>query len=358
MNYRILITGGGTGGHVIPALAVGEELRRRGHQILFVGVESGLEARLAPQAGFPIRFIRIQGLNRVGLVNAVRSLALLPGSVFQAAAAIREFQPHVLFSMGGYVAGPVMAAGRLTGTPMVILEPNAYPGLTARWTSKIVRRALVNFPETLRWFPESLGEVTGVPVREAFFQTPSLALEPPFTLLVTGGSQGSRALNQAMRAAWPVWKQAGADFRILHQAGRHEAQDIARDFASTGLHGEVFAFHDDMPSLFAQAHLIVGRSGASAVAELCAAGRPSVLVPFPAAADNHQLKNAQVLAGAGAARLLEQNFLTGEGLAAEVLSLFSQPHVLLAMAERAKSFARPHAAQRVATILEEEAARP
>ncbi|MCU0226844.1 MAG: undecaprenyldiphospho-muramoylpentapeptide beta-N-acetylglucosaminyltransferase [Bryobacterales bacterium] len=358
MNYRILITGGGTGGHVIPALAVAQELRGRGHDILFVGVESGMEARLAPEAGFPIRFVRAQGLNRVGLVNAMRSLSLLPGSVFQAAREIRDFQPHVLFSMGGYVAGPVMAAGRLTGTPMVIMEPNAYPGLTARWTSKVVRRALVNFPETLAFFPPGRAQVTGVPVREAFFHLPVLDPRPPFTLLVTGGSQGSRALNSALREAWPVWKRSGVPLRILHQAGRLEVDAVGRDFAHSGLDGEVFAFHPDMPALFGQAHLVVGRSGASAVAELCAAGRPSILVPFPAAADNHQLKNAQALASVGAARLLQQHQLSGGQLAEDVLALFQQPEALTTMAQRAQSLAQPGAASRVADILQQEAARP
>lgn len=357
MPYRILITGGGTGGHVIPALAVAEELRLRGHDVLFVGVERGMEARLAPQAGFPIKFVRAQGLNRVGLVNAVRSLALLPGSVYSAAAEIRAFQPHVLFSMGGYVAGPVMAAGRLTGTPMVILEPNAHPGLTARWTSKVVCRALVNFEETLRWFPEGRAEVSGVPVRDAFFALPELDPKPPFTLLVTGGSQGSHALNSAMRDAWPYWKASDLPVRILHQAGRNEADAVAEAFAGTGLQGEVFAFHDDMPSLYAQAHLIIGRSGASAVAEICAARRAALLVPFPAAADNHQLKNAQVLAEAGAARLIPQQELSGERIAREVDALFRNPESLCLMGELAGRFAQPGAAQRVADVLEQEAAK-
>jgi UDP-N-acetylglucosamine--N-acetylmuramyl-(pentapeptide) pyrophosphoryl-undecaprenol N-acetylglucosamine transferase len=356
MAYRFLITGGGTGGHVIPAIAVAEELRRRGHEVLFVGVERGMESRLVPEAGFPIRHIKVQGLNRVGLVNAVRSLALIPGSVFHAAAEIRAFRPHVLFSLGGYVAGPVMAAGRLTGTPMVIMEPNAHPGLTARWTSKIVRRALVNFPETVKWFPPGRAEVTGVPVREAFFSVPPVDPKPPFTLLVTGGSQGSRPLNAAVRAAWPIWKASGLPLRILHQAGRLEANDVAAAFASSGLDGEVFAFHNDMPSLFAQAHLVLGRSGASSVAELCAARRGSILVPFPQAADNHQLKNAQVLAVAGAAHLLEQHLLSGETLAREVERIFSHPDTIRRMGQAAGTLAKQGVAAKVAGILEQEAA--
>lgn len=356
MGYRVLMSGGGTGGHVIPALAVAEELRARGHEVSFVGVESGMEARLAPLAGFPIHFIRVQGLNRVGLVNAMRSLALLPGSVFSAAAEIRRLQPQVLFSMGGYVAGPVMAAGRLTGTPMVILEPNAYPGLTTRWTSKVVRRALVNFDETLQWFPKGRAEVSGVPVRDDFFALPDLDPKPPYTLLVTGGSQGSRALNQAMQQAWPLLRESNLPLRILHQAGRLEAAVVAEAFRASGLDGEVFAFHDNMPDLYRSAHLIVGRSGASAVAEICASRRAAILIPFPTAADNHQLRNAQALAKENAAVLLEQDQLSGERLASEVTALFKNPGELAAMGERAGRFAKPGAAKRVADVLEQEAA--
>lgn len=356
MPYRILFAGGGTGGHVIPALAVAEEMRRRGHEVLFLGVERGMEARFVPQHGFPIRFLRVQGLNRVGLVNAVRSIALLPGSVISATSEIRSFHPHVIFSMGGYVSGPVMAAGRLTGTPMVIMEPNAYPGLTARWTARIVRKALVNFEETIAHFPPGIAQLTGVPVREAFFSMPQRVPAPPYTLFVTGGSQGSAALNAAMREAWPHFAASGVPVRILHQAGRSQAAEVAAAFAATGLDGEVFSFIDDMPAVFEQADLIVGRAGAGAVAELAAARKPAILVPFPRAADEHQLKNAQVLAYAGAALLIEEPALSGERLATEVLRLFRDPAALSAMGSQAGAFARRGAAQSAADILEEEAA--
>lgn len=355
MSYRVLFAGGGTGGHVLPALAVAEEMRRRGHEALFLGVERGMEARLVPKHGFPIRYLRVRGLNRVGLVNAVRSIALLPGSVMSAANEIRAFQPHVIFSMGGYVSGPVMAAGRLSGTPMVIMEPNACPGLTARWTARIVRKALVNFEETIGCFPAGVARLTGLPVREAFFEIPRRAPSPPYTLFVTGGSQGSAALNAAMREAWPYFASAGVPLRILHQAGQPHAGSVAAEFASAGLEGEVFSFIDDMPAMFAQADLIVGRSGAGAVAELAAARKPSILVPFPRAADQHQLKNAQVLANAGAAILLEESTLSGERLAREVLRLFEDAAALEAMGGRAGAFARSAAARSAADILEEEA---
>ncbi len=356
MTYRILFAGGGTGGHVIPALAVAEEVRRRGHEVLFLGVERGMEARLVPQHGFPIHFLKVQGLNRVGLVNAVRSIALLPGSVLSAGSEIRAFHPDVIFSMGGYVSGPVMAAGRLTGTPMVIMEPNAYPGLTARWTAKIVRKALVNFKETMGHFPPGIAQLTGVPVREAFFAIERRAPSPPYTLFVTGGSQGSSALNRAMREAWPHFAAADIRVRILHQAGNAQAAEVATAFAATGLDGEVFAFVDDMPAVFGQADLIVGRSGAGAVAELAAARKPAILVPFPRAADDHQRKNAQAMAQAGAALLIEESALSGERLAAEVVRLFRDPAALSAMGAQAGAFARHGAAQAAADILEEEAA--
>lgn len=358
MSYRFLFAGGGTGGHVIPALAVAQEVRRRGHDALFLGVERGMEARLVPQHGFPIRFLRVQGLNRVGLVNAMRSIALLPGSVLSAASEIRAYQPHAIFSMGGYVSGPVMAAGRLTGTPMIIMEPNAYPGLTARWTARIVRRALVTFEETLACFPEGVAELTGVPVREEFFEIPGRTPQPPFTVLITGGSQGSSAINAAVRAAWPHLRASGLSLRLLHQAGRIQAEEMAAAFAATGLQGEVFSFVDDMPALFAQADLIVGRSGAGAVAELAAARKPSILVPFPKAADQHQLKNARVLADAGAAVLLEESSLSGERLATEILRLLNDPAALVSMSASAGPFARRGAAVRAADILEQEAAAP
>lgn len=363
MSYRFLFAGGGTGGHVIPALAVAQEVRRRGHDALFLGVERGMEARLVPQHGFPIRFLRVQGLNRVGLVNAVRSIALLPGSVLSATSEIRAFQPHAIFSMGGYVSGPVMAAGRLTGTPMVIMEPNAYPGLTARWTAKIVRRALVTFEETLAYFPPGIAELTGVPVREAFFEIPDRdipdrAPQSPFTVLITGGSQGSAAINAAVRDAWTHLRASGLSLRLLHQAGRPQAAEIGSAFATTRLQGEVFSFVDDMPALFAQADLIVGRSGAGAVAEIAAARKPSILVPFPKAADQHQLKNARVLADAGAAVLLEESALNGQRLAAEILRLAGDPATLAAMGAQAKAFAHRGAAVRAADILEQEAAAP
>lgn len=357
MPYRVIFAGGGTGGHVMPALAVAEEMRRRGHEALFLGVERGMESRLVPRYGFPIRYLRVQGLNRVGLMNAVRGVALLPGSVLTAVKEIRAFKPHAIFSMGGYVSGPVMAAGWLTGTPTVIMEPNAYPGLTSRWTARIVRKALVNFEETLAFFPPGTGRLTGVPVREAFFAIPKRTPTPPYTIFVTGGSQGSAALNAAMREAWPHFARAGVLVRILHQAGRSQAADLAAAFADSGLDGEVFSFVEDMPSVFAQADLIVGRSGAGAVAELAAARKPSILVPFPRAADQHQLKNARVLASAGAAILLEENVLSGERLAKEVLGLFEDIATLTAMGDRAGTFARSGAARIAADILEEEAAR-
>lgn len=352
MSRTFVMAGGGTGGHVIPALAVAEELRRRGHNPVFIGTKRGYEARLVPQAGFPIEWIEIGGLNRTGLVQKLRSLIQLPLSVL---AVLRQFgthRPAAVFSMGGYVAGPVMIAAALRGIPMVLMEPNAIPGLVNRRMARRVRRALVNFRETADYFPNGVAEVTGVPVRNAFF-----GLEPksggPFTLLVTGGSQGSRTLNDAVRAAWPRFaREMNGRIRIIHQTGASAERALAEDFAKSGLEGEVRAFISDMPAAFAAADLVLCRSGASTVSELAAAARPAILVPFPFAADNHQLRNAEAFSRNGAGIVIEDKDLSGERLFREVSAFAADPGRLREMSRAARQLAHPDAAARAADILE------
>ena len=231
-------------------------------------------------------------------------------------------RPGAVFSMGGYVAGPPVLAALLRGIPLVAMEPNAVPGLTnskaARWTV----RALVNFEETAAYFPSGRAEVTGVPVRSEFFAIGARRPGQKFTVLVTGGSQGARTLNNAGRESWPLFKQAGASVRIIHQAGRGNADALRPAF---DLDGELVEFIADMPAAFAQADLIVCRSGASTVSELAAAGRPSILVPFPFAADNHQQRNAEAMVRAGAARMVLDNEMTGQRMFDEVMALVGDP---------------------------------
>jgi UDP-N-acetylglucosamine--N-acetylmuramyl-(pentapeptide) pyrophosphoryl-undecaprenol N-acetylglucosamine transferase len=347
------MAGGGTGGHIIPALAVARELRQRGHDVFFVGTERGLEAKLVPAEGFPLRKIDVGGLNRVSLRQKIATLIRLPFTTLgclkyaRAAAAV--------FSMGGYVAGPPVIAALLARRPLVVMEPNAVPGFTNRHIGRWVSRALISFPETAAYFPAGRSEMTGLPVRAEFFAIPPKPRGAVLNLLITGGSQGSRTLNQAARESWPLFREAGPPVRIVHQTGASAFEALRADFAASGLEGEVLPFISDMPAAFAAADLVLCRSGAGTVSELAAAGRPSVLVPFPFAADDHQTRNAEAIERAGAARLVPDSAMTGRRLFDIVSELASAPGALETMAAAARGLAKPGAALRAAQILEQEA---
>jgi UDP-N-acetylglucosamine--N-acetylmuramyl-(pentapeptide) pyrophosphoryl-undecaprenol N-acetylglucosamine transferase len=347
-----LMAGGGTGGHVVPALAVARELCARGHEVLFVGTRDGLEAKLVPAAGFEIEWIEIGGLKRVGAARTARSLWQLPSSTLRVSGLIGKRRPAALFSMGGYVAGPAMMAAKLRGVPLVVMEANAVPGFTNRRMARFVDAALLSFPEAARFFPPGRSAITGVPVRPEFFSLPPGARGGVATLLVTGGSRGSRTLNNASRGSWPLFASARR-VRVLHQAGAGMAAELAEEFARSGLEGEVSAFINDMPAAFAQADVVVCRSGAGAVGEVAAAGKPAVLCPFPFAADQHQLKNAEALARAGAARLVADAEMTGERLFREVTAMLDDPAGMERLGNAARAFAHPDAARRAADALEE-----
>jgi UDP-N-acetylglucosamine--N-acetylmuramyl-(pentapeptide) pyrophosphoryl-undecaprenol N-acetylglucosamine transferase len=347
------MAGGGTGGHVVPSLAVACQLAQRGHESLFVGTRQGLEARLVPAAGFPIDWIEIGGLKRVGLQKTLQSLGQLPASVTRCLAILRDRKAAGVFSMGGYVAGPVMLAAWKARVPMILMEANAVPGLVSRAMGRFVQRALVSFPETLGFFPAGRVEITGLPVRPEFF---ALQPKPPgaeFTVLVTGGSRGSQALNRASAESWPHIVSSGAAVRFVLQCGAAQQSELAARFRETRLAGEVTPFIADMAAAYAGADLVVSRSGAGAVAELAAAGRPSILVPFPFATDNHQHSNAQAMARAGAAVLLPEAELNGQTLFEGIARLRHEPEMLASMGHRAKSMARTGAAERAAELLME-----
>jgi UDP-N-acetylglucosamine--N-acetylmuramyl-(pentapeptide) pyrophosphoryl-undecaprenol N-acetylglucosamine transferase len=348
---KFVMAGGGTGGHILPALAVAQELRRRGYDPIFIGTQRGMEARLVPNAGFPIEWIEIGGFNQVGLLRRLRTLWQLPLSVMKVFGLLGRYHAGAVFSMGGYVAGPVVLAAILRGVPVAVMEPNAIPGLTNRKLARFAARALVNFAETIRFFPAGRAEVTGVPVRREFFDIGAKSHEDRFTLLVTGGSQGSRTLNEAAAAAWELFVKAGVPIRIIHQAGRGNAEPLMNTFRNSGLPGEVVDFISDMPAAFAQADLVVCRAGASTVSELAAAGRASILVPFPFAADNHQQHNAEAMQNEGAALLVLDREMTGQRLFDEVTGLIIDRERLRMMSEAAKNIAKPRAAQKAADVL-------
>jgi UDP-N-acetylglucosamine--N-acetylmuramyl-(pentapeptide) pyrophosphoryl-undecaprenol N-acetylglucosamine transferase len=341
-----IMAGGGTGGHVIPALAVARELRARSHSVRFIGTRRGMESKLVPAEHFPIEWIEIGGLKRVGLRKTLSSLSELPRSVVAAMRMLDRAAPTAVFSTGGYVAGPVLLAAVLKRLPVVVMEPNAVPGFTHRHLSRFVTRALVSFPETARWFPRGRTEATGMPVRAEFFTVPRRPPGAEFTVLITGGSQGSRTLNRAAQESW------GA-FRVIHQTGSSAYEELAPKFQEARAQGEIRAFLDDMPRAFAQADLVVSRAGMSTVSELAAAGKPSILVPLPTASDQHQLRNAEAFENAGAARLVLDPEMNGARLIEEVKRLAAAPERLLAMGEAARLFAKPDAARRAAQLLED-----
>src|ERR1035438_8380785 len=265
-----LMAGGGTGGHVIPGLAVARELRTRGHRVSFVGTEFGMEAQLVPAAGFDLQKIQIGGLNRVGVRQTIITLGRLPLATVSSDRCVRA--AAAVFSMGGYVAGTPVLAAILRRVPVVVMEPNAVPGFTNRSISRLVARALVSFPETAVFFPRGRTEVTGLPVREEFFQIQPKPRGPVLHLLITGGSQGSRTLNHAALQSWPLFLKAGLAIRITHQTGASGFAEIRDAFALSGIEGEIVPFISDMPAAFADADLVVFRAGAGAVSELAAAG--------------------------------------------------------------------------------------
>jgi UDP-N-acetylglucosamine--N-acetylmuramyl-(pentapeptide) pyrophosphoryl-undecaprenol N-acetylglucosamine transferase len=356
LSFSFLLTGGGTGGHVFPALAVAKVLRERGHKLLFAGTKEGMEARLVPEAGYEIEFVPSGKWNRVGLRQQIGTALQLPGSVWSARALLRRFRPHAVFSMGGYVSGPVMLAAVLSRAPLIVMEPNAVPGFANRKIAPYVYRALLGFEATRKWFPAGRSEVTGLPVRAEFF-----SLRPkedgPFTVLITGGSRGARTLNRASRESWPLFRARDAGIRIVHQTGAAEHEALAKEFAESGLAGQVVPFLNNMAEAFAHADLVVGRSGAGGVNEIAAARMPSILVPFPFSADDHQTVNARTLEQAGAARMTEDRTFDGERLFREVEDLRQDTAARDRIRERVRQFARPGAAERAASVLEEAAQR-
>jgi UDP-N-acetylglucosamine--N-acetylmuramyl-(pentapeptide) pyrophosphoryl-undecaprenol N-acetylglucosamine transferase len=354
MSFSFVLTGGGTGGHIFPALAVARVLQQRGHRCLFIGTRAGMEAQIIPAAGYEMEFIRSSGLNRVGLRQQMQTALRLPFSIAGAAGILRRFKPAAVFSMGGYVAGPVMLASLLLKIPVIVMEPNAIPGFANRQVGKRVYRALIGFEGTRACFPADRCEVTGLPVRPEFFSLPRKA-GGEFTVLLTGGSRGARKLNQAARASWPLFRESRLPIRIIHQSGVNEHVALASEFASAGVNGEVVPFIQNMAGAFASADLVVGRAGAGAVNEIAAAGMPSILIPFPFAADDHQKRNAEALVRAGAARMILDQELTGQRLFAEVSGLYGAPGELAAMREKVRDFAHRGAAERAAAVLEEAA---
>lgn len=349
-SMRVVIAGGGTGGHVIPALAIARELRERFRaEVLFVGTARGLENRLVPAAGFELRLIEVGALNRVSLATRLRTLTALPRAILDSSKILGQYRPDVVLGAGGYASGPAMLAAALRSLPTLVFEPNVVPGFANRVVAPMVSLAAVQFEQTARSFRRAV--VTGVPVRREFFLMPPYS-QPDHkpTVLVFGGSQGASALNRVMLESLSNLQQQIPGLHIIHQTGERDYNEAQGAYLRSGISAEVYPFIDDMPGVFARADVLVCRSGASTVAEVTAAGRPAVFVPFPKAADDHQLRNAEALAGTGAAELIVEAELSSERLVRTLKSLLSDRPRLTCMAQAARSLAHPRAAQEIAEL--------
>ncbi len=337
---------------MIPGLAIARELRDRyGAEVRFVGTARGLETRLVPEAGFGLELIEVGQLKNVSMATRARTVADLPVGIRRCMKLLRALRPHVVVGVGGYASGPAMMAAVLMRVPTLAYEPNAAPGLANRIVGRLVSAAAVNFEESRRFFRNA--EVTGVPVRKEFFSLPRRAAGSAPRLLVFGGSQGARALNMAMPKVIVDLLARVPGLTVLHQAGARHADATREAYAATEAdpgRWRVEDFLNDMPARFAEASLILCRSGSS-VAELAAAGKPSLLVPFPQAADDHQRKNAEVFARVGAAAMLREAEMTPERLREELGAMLQDEEGLRAMSERARSLARPDALKRIGEMV-------
>ncbi len=351
---HVVIAGGGTGGHLYPGIAVAHALRRRDPrtQVSFVGTARGIESRIVPEEGFELDLIRSAGLKGKSAGAVARGVGLLPLSGLDAWQVLSRRRPDLVIGVGGYSSGPVVALAAMRSIPTLLLEQNATPGLTNRWLARLVDAAGVTYESSLRFF-HGHGFVSGNPVREAFL---AIGPTPPTTdqrrVLVFGGSQGAHAINQAMVAAAPHVRDLPGTCHVVHQTGARDLEAVRAGYAAAGLAADVRAFIDDMPQQVAQADLVVCRAGATTLAELTAAGRAAILVPFPQATDDHQRANARTLEAAGAAVMLDQADLTGERLASEIGALLADDERRQAMATRARGLARPDAADVIAARAE------
>ena len=332
---------------MIPALAIGRELRDAvDAEVCFVGTERGLETRLVPEAGFPLEVIHVGQLKNVSVTTRLKTMTALPRGLLQCLTLIRSFKPQIVIGVGGYASGPAMMAAILVGVPTLAFEPNAVPGLANRLVGKFVTAAAVNFPTTQRFFRGA--HVTGIPVRCAFFDIQAKPESAAPRLLIFGGSQGARVLNDVMPKIAVRLLARFPELTIVHQTGPHGELTTRDAYTASGVDAtqwQVSAYLDDMPRHFAEADLIVCRSGASTMAELGAAGKPSVLIPFPRAADDHQRRNAEVFAEAGAAVMVLESAMEPEMLFAQLRNLLSNATQLHRMATRARALALPDALQ-------------
>ncbi len=348
---RLLIAGGGTGGHLFPGVAVAEELRAREPDaaITFVGTKRGIEARVLPDLGWNLELIEVSGLKTVGVLGALRGLFRLPKALWQARKVVKAFKPDAVIGVGGYASGPVVLMARLRGIPTAICEQNSIPGLTNKILGRVVRAVFLSFQESARFFNAKKIRLTGNPVRRELVQ--KLLAAPPPTgarvhVLVSGGSLGAVAVNELAAQAL-IELATTTPVTITHQTGEKDLAATTKRYADAGVAADCRAFIKDMATTYLAADLVIGRAGATTVAELAIAGKPAIFIPYPFAADNHQEINAREMADQGAALMFRQADLTADKLLAALTPLVSDAAKRAEMGAKMKALAKPNAAAAV-----------
>src|SRR5579862_7813366 len=353
---KLLIAGGGTGGHVIPAIAIAKEWLSRGkeREVVLVGTERGIEMKLVPQAGLPLETLRVAGLKGKGGATLIKNLAMLVPAMQDARGVLRKHKPIAAFGVGGYAAGPMMLATWLSRIPNVIFEPNAEPGLTNKLLAKLSTRIATGYEISAQaWGKKAV--VTGCPVRAEFFSITPRKLEKPFRLLITGGSQGALPINRTFVDAMDQLAMRKADLSIVHQTGERDYNAVRTAYARREINAEVVPFLTNMAERFSWADIIVCRAGAITAAEIAAAGRAAIFIPFGRATDSHQLRNAQEMSRAGAGRLITEPELTADRLANEIFTLLDQPKEIERLSSNARGLALPNAARDIVDLIEKAA---
>jgi UDP-N-acetylglucosamine--N-acetylmuramyl-(pentapeptide) pyrophosphoryl-undecaprenol N-acetylglucosamine transferase len=353
---KLLIAGGGTGGHVFPALAIAHEWLSRGsdREVVLVGTERGIERKLVPQAGLPLELLRVAGLKGKGGATLLKNLFMLAPAMLDARRVLRKHKPIAAFGVGGYAAGPMLLTTWLARVPNVILEPNAEPGFTNKVLARIAKRIATGYEISAQaWGKKAI--VTGCPVRAEFFSVLPRMPQKPFRLLITGGSQGALPINRAFVDAMDRLATRKNELSIVHQTGERDYDAVRTAYARREIYAEVVPFLSNMPERFAWADVIVCRAGAITAAEVAAAGRAAIFIPFGRATDSHQLRNAQEMVRASAGRLIAEPELTAEKLAAEIFSLIDLPQEIEKLSAAARALSRPHAARDIVYLIEEAA---
>jgi len=345
---NITITGGGTGGHLFPAIAVAQEFQRRGagHALQFIGSSSGIEARVVPRAGYLLETVAVKGFAGKRPLGKIESLASIAPAVARARRLLRTFGTELVIGFGGYISFPAVIAGRLLGLPVAVHEQNSVPGLSNRVLALCAQRIFVTYEESMRFFPERKTVYSGLPLRElpAGERVVSCG-DATQTVCILGGSQGAREINNAVIGALPALAHSALPLRFIHQTGAQDAGRVAEAYRQHGLQACVAPFFDDMLERFMRSDLVIARAGAGTLAELAVCGLPAILIPYPFAAGDHQRGNARMFERQGAALVLDSRELDSSLLARHVIDLIKSPERLQRMAQQARMLARPRAAQ-------------